>query len=253
MMHDQSTRVAPSMRSVQVILRGGEMPATKTGGFSLVSAIFLLVMLSALGAAIVNVSTSSQIAAAIEIQGERAYQAARAGIDWGLYRQLRNDSCAAATSFALPAGNTLSSFTVTVTCQITRTPLAGDPVPAGQLARASPLNPDGLTLKPISGTLAAGVAAVSNVADTSILADGMIVRGNGIVAGTRILNVIGPTSLTLTAPATLGGVQNLTYMSDLDRYTLKSTACNQPLAGACPHAAGSNNPDYVQRVLEVRF
>ena len=222
-------------------------------GFSLFSAIFLLVMLSALGAAIVKVSTSSQIGAAIEIQGERAYQAARAGIEWGLYSQLRNDNCAAVTSFALPAGTTLSNFTVTVTCQITRTPVDGVAPPTNQLARASPLNPDGLTLKPLAGTLVAGVAEVNNLADTSILADGMIVRGPGIARDTRILNVTGPNTLTLTVPATLGGVQNLTYMSDLDRYTLRSTACNQPLAGACPHAATSNDPDYVQRVLEVRF
>ena len=241
MMHEQRTHAMPRM--------------ARQRGFSLFSAIFLLVMLSALGAAIVKVSTSSQIAAAIEIQGERAYQAARAGIEWGLYRQLRDNSCEAVTSFKLPAGTTLSSFTVTVICVITRTPVETDPVPAdgSQLARASPLNPDGLTLKPIAGTLVAGTAAVSNVADTSILADGMIVRGSGIAAGTRILNVTGSTTLTLTEKATLGGVQNLTYMSDLDRHTLRSTACNQPLAGACPHSATSNDPDYVQRVLEVRF
>ena len=250
MMHEQT--------GPQLGPQPGPRPARQRG-FSLFSAIFLLVMLSALGAAIVKVSTSSQIASAIEVQGERAYQAARAGIEWGLYRQLRSNSCAATTSFALPAGNTLSNFTVTVKCVITRTPVDGVVPPADQLARASPLNADGLTLKPIAGTLTRGSTEVTGVPDTRILADGMMVRGSGIAAGTRILNVTASSTLTLTkmpifpatGPAT-SSPNDITYMSDLDRHTLTSTSCNQPVGGACV-AATSNNPDYVQRVLEVRF
>ena len=86
------------------------------GGFSLVSAIFLLVVLSALGAAMVNIFTVHQASSAMDVQGARAYQAARAGIEWGLYQQLRLGSCASTTSFALPSGTTLSSFTVSVEC-----------------------------------------------------------------------------------------------------------------------------------------
>jgi MSHA biogenesis protein MshP len=232
-------------------------PLVGQRGFSLFSAIFLLVMLSALGAAIVNVTSSSQIASALDIQGERAYQAARAGIEWGLYQQLRDTNCADAKSFTLPAGTMLTGFTVTVNCYVERKPKTDDSIENGQLARASPLNLDGLTLKPIAGALMLGIATVSDVDDTSILADGMIVRGIGIPVGTKISSVDGPTMLTLTNKATVGGVQNITYQSDLDTYTLKSTACNQPaVTGAtvsCPHAATSNHPDYVQRVLEVRF
>ncbi len=55
-------------------------------GFALVSAIFILVVLAALGAFIVNISTSQQIGSALDVQGVRAYQAARAGIEWGLYQ-----------------------------------------------------------------------------------------------------------------------------------------------------------------------
>jgi hypothetical protein len=211
-MHEQLTRAMPRMASQR--------------GFSLFSAIFLLVMLSALGAAMVKVSTGSQIAAALDIQGERAYQAARAGIQWGLYRQLKNDSCVAKTSFALPAGNTLSSFTVTVNCQITR--------------------------RQFSGALTNGGAGVSNVADTGMLAPGMGVWGTGIAAGATISSITGPTTLTLSSNATVGGVQSISYQSDLDTHALTSTACNQPVAGECPHAGG-NDPDYVQRVLEARF
>ena len=84
-------------------------------GFALVSAIFILVVLAALGAFIVNISTSQQIGSALDVQGVRAYQAARAGIEWGLYRQLQAGSCAGATSFS-PTASTMAGFTVTVVC-----------------------------------------------------------------------------------------------------------------------------------------
>lgn len=55
-------------------------------GFSVVSAIFILVVLAALGAFIASISSSQQIGSALDVQGVRAYQAARAGIEWGLYQ-----------------------------------------------------------------------------------------------------------------------------------------------------------------------
>jgi MSHA biogenesis protein MshP len=93
-------------------------PASKIRGFAIVSAIFILVVLAALGAFILSISTSQQIGSALDVQGARAYHAARTGIEWGLYRQLRDGSCPGAgspTSFA-PTATTLSGFTITVTC-----------------------------------------------------------------------------------------------------------------------------------------
>ena len=87
-------------------------------GFTAISAIVILVVLVALGAFIVNVSTNQQLGSALDVQGVRAYEAARAGIEWGLYQQLRNGNCAAATSFVPPAPS-LSPYTVTVNCVAT--------------------------------------------------------------------------------------------------------------------------------------
>lgn len=90
-----------------------------TGGFSLVSAIFLLVVLAALGVAMVSISTVQNQSSALDIQGVRAYQAARAGVEWSLYKYLQPSSapggCAAASG-AVPMPATLSAFTVTVSC-----------------------------------------------------------------------------------------------------------------------------------------
>ena len=83
-------------------------------GFSIVAAIFLVVVLSALGAFMLTFATAQHFSSAQDLQGARAYQAARAGIEWGAYQALRNAGCAASTPLTL--AGTLSSFTVTVTC-----------------------------------------------------------------------------------------------------------------------------------------
>lgn len=90
-------------------------------GFSLVTAIFLLVVLTALGAAIARIASVQHATSALDVQGVRAYQAARAGIEWGLYQQSKG-SCAPVASLNLPG--TMSEFTVTVTCATTSGPAA---------------------------------------------------------------------------------------------------------------------------------
>jgi MSHA biogenesis protein MshP len=88
-------------------------------GFSIVSAIFLLVVLAFLGTAMVTFSTNQQQSAAMDVLGSRAYQAARAGIEWGAYQTLIGGTCPTAT---LPAGTlagTLNGFSVAVSCATT--------------------------------------------------------------------------------------------------------------------------------------
>ncbi len=89
------------------------------GGFSIVSAIFLLVVLATLGTLMVTFATVQHTTAAQDVQGARAYQAARAGADWGLYqiKKIGGPSCAGSTNLSF--GGTLSTFPVTVTCTAT--------------------------------------------------------------------------------------------------------------------------------------
>jgi MSHA biogenesis protein MshP len=92
-------------------------------GFSIITAIFLLVVLSFLGIAMVTLSTSQHQSAAMDVMGSRAYQAARAGIEWQAFFVVNSVSNAAvAVPECLPnnplgnLGGTLSSFAVTVNC-----------------------------------------------------------------------------------------------------------------------------------------
>jgi len=96
----------------------------KSGGVALVTAIFLLVVLAGLGVAVVSLTTSQQASATQDEQGARAYQAARAGLEWALYIQLERGKltsnpnalgCPAIRSFGL-AAPTLAAYTVTVQC-----------------------------------------------------------------------------------------------------------------------------------------
>jgi len=112
------------------------------GGFSLVSAIFLLVILAALGVAMVSISTVQNQSSALDIQGVRAYQAARAGVEWGLYNYIRSSSCVGSSTVAMPAE--LNVFTVTVKCDLDVNPLGVVPAPAVIKATACNI--------PVSGT-----------------------------------------------------------------------------------------------------
>jgi MSHA biogenesis protein MshP len=101
-------------------------------GFAIVSAIFILVVLAALGAFILNISSSQQIGSALDVQGVRAYQAARAGIEWGLFRVQSTPAYNFGNPPADPNGRrcpgggfgdtasfAVFGFTVTVVCEAT--------------------------------------------------------------------------------------------------------------------------------------
>ena len=84
-------------------------------GFAIASAIFLLVVLALLGTVMVSLSNTQHISQARDLLGSRAYYAARTGIEWGVYRVLRDNSCAATST--LPALNgSAQGFAVQVTC-----------------------------------------------------------------------------------------------------------------------------------------
>jgi len=96
-------------------------------GFTMVSVVFILVVLAALGAAMASMSMRQQLGSASELGAARAYQTARAGLEWAAFQVLRNPAppaaapaCFGSSSF-IPAA--LPGFTVTVSC--TRTPSSG--------------------------------------------------------------------------------------------------------------------------------
>jgi MSHA biogenesis protein MshP len=92
-------------------------------GFSVVVAIFLVVVLAGLAVIIASVTGIQQASGQLDVLGVRAYQGARAGMEWGAHSVLDpNNPCAVMPSCPAPSTNlsglpqSLSPFTVTVTC-----------------------------------------------------------------------------------------------------------------------------------------
>jgi MSHA biogenesis protein MshP len=85
-------------------------------GFAIISSIFILVVLAALAAFVVSVTSTQNITLAQNVQAARAYQAAQAGIEWGISRWVAAtpDCAAAPDSIITFAGTDLSEFTTTV-------------------------------------------------------------------------------------------------------------------------------------------
>jgi MSHA biogenesis protein MshP len=87
-----------------------KLPIRQTG-FAAVAAIFLVVVLAAMGAFMVSISNSQQISSVQDVQGTRAYWAAKGGLEWGI--TTANALLACPTS---PTALTLDGLNVSVTC-----------------------------------------------------------------------------------------------------------------------------------------
>lgn len=77
-------------------------------GFTLVQAIFILVVLALLGVAMMRLIGVQSSTSVFALQGARAYQAARSGLEWGAARALSGNGCNGTM--------TISGFNVVVAC-----------------------------------------------------------------------------------------------------------------------------------------
>jgi MSHA biogenesis protein MshP len=91
-------------------------------GFALVPAIFLLVVLGALGLVAIRVGSGQQQAVTMNLLQARALAAANSGIEWGACNALNcngtGSSCASSTALTLTEG-ALNGFAVVVACTAT--------------------------------------------------------------------------------------------------------------------------------------
>ncbi len=79
-------------------------------GFTIVQAIFVLVVLGMLGTYMITLSTVQQGIATQSLLQARAYQSARSGLEWGVKSVADNSACFA------PATFTLDGYTLVVSC-----------------------------------------------------------------------------------------------------------------------------------------
>jgi MSHA biogenesis protein MshP len=92
--------------------------AARGRGFAMPTAIFLMVILALLGVFIVRINTIQSGSLTLDVLGTGAYQAARAGTEWGAFQALTPPvvpACFATTNLTF-AGTSLAPFTATVSC-----------------------------------------------------------------------------------------------------------------------------------------
>src|SRR3982074_3595790 len=79
------------------IAPGSKLSVSRQGGFSIVAAIFLLVVLALLGGFIASVTGIQQSTGQLDVLGVRSCQSARGGRDWGLWRVLEPNNTVGAS------------------------------------------------------------------------------------------------------------------------------------------------------------
>ncbi|MCF8211532.1 MAG: hypothetical protein K9K38_19340 [Rhodoferax sp.] len=87
-------------------------------GFAAVAAIFLVVVLAALGGFMLSFSNTQQLTSAQDLQGSRAYWAARGGLEWGVGKVVVTADPATITSATCATTLTIAGFSVNVVCTV---------------------------------------------------------------------------------------------------------------------------------------
>jgi len=85
-------------------------------GFALVAALFVMVVIAVVVAAMSRLSVTQNASLDLGIQQARAYQAARAGLEWGLHQLLLDGTCSPSNPALSMANSGLDEFTVTLAC-----------------------------------------------------------------------------------------------------------------------------------------
>ena len=101
--------------------------AKKQRGFTLVSAIFLMVVLVTLGVSMVTLSSVQHVTTAQQLQSVRAIYAARAGMEWATLKA-GTAGCPGATNTINLTEAALDGFTVTVGCSGAQHTIGADTV-----------------------------------------------------------------------------------------------------------------------------
>lgn len=89
------------------------LPHAPAHGFVLPAAIFLLVVLGGLAAWMMQLTVATQAQDVLAIEGERAYRAAQAGLESGIYTVSSGGGCATQN---ITFSGELARFTASVSC-----------------------------------------------------------------------------------------------------------------------------------------
>ena len=91
----------------------------KHSGFSLITAIFLLVVVAGLVGAMINLRIGQQSTIVMGVQGARALQAAKSALEYGIFQALNAGTCNATDTITFSVAEpALEDFSVTLNCSL---------------------------------------------------------------------------------------------------------------------------------------
>jgi MSHA biogenesis protein MshP len=85
-------------------------------GFAAIAAIFLVVVLAALGSFMLTFSNTQQLTSAQDVQGSRAYWAARSGLEWALVAVPANPTLCTDPVAAGSVPSPVDGFAIQIRC-----------------------------------------------------------------------------------------------------------------------------------------
>ena len=89
-------------------------------GFTLITALFLLVVVAFLSVYMINFSSVQHTTLVYGVQGARAMSGARTGLEWGIHQAIRNDVCNSSNpAFNTSGADRLDTFSIRVACSFT--------------------------------------------------------------------------------------------------------------------------------------
>lgn len=85
-------------------------------GFAAITAVFLVLVLAAIGAALVTISSGQARSQAMDVLGVKAYQSAHAGVEAAINTVLATGACPPAGPVAVGTAPALQGFNIGVGC-----------------------------------------------------------------------------------------------------------------------------------------
>jgi MSHA biogenesis protein MshP len=128
-------------------------------GFSILIALFLIVVLAALAVFLTGVSAVSSSTPTLTLLEARALDAARSGFSWGAEQALSANACPPGTTLDFTAPG-LAGFTATVTCSETTHVENGATINVFALVSTATTGAYGKTLTYVSRTVRGSVSDV---------------------------------------------------------------------------------------------
>jgi MSHA biogenesis protein MshP len=224
---------------------------TRQSGFGAIAAIMVLVLLAAFAAAIIRIGATQQQTSAQDVLSSRAWQAAKAGIDWGMY-QAMHGSFNVINSSGIAGQFTITSTNDFVLAGVTQgMAVAGTGVAAGAVVESvdscNQITVTAANTGAVSGALSFG-SAPAGIWFGSVPA---ATNWDACAPANQTLDLSAETGFWVTVECYVARYNEGSTCSGtpISLFKIRAVACNS--SAGCPDNARAPTPGYIERRREV--